>query len=483
MYKLEFTLKQHTPLIHFQHDQDGATLRATEVKPKLDRFIIERMGDGDYEAGRSIAKQKKWLINDQKGALDYKMRMTDSHDEDENERLEFIGYNDPQEGNIEKFKVKGRSPYPMILANMAGQKAKEDLKDLRFYKSIQGAILGLKRDLVKEIESSIKLFFARNNFGNRSNKGYGGFSVIKINDKEQRWEEGLLPPQTTFLKIASSDIKNVFGVIDYFFKWLKSGINYSFDFRERRCHIDRYKKSVLFEYLESRYSSSPEINSNWEKRWIKENYLSLLPLTPSPYKAEYYRALLGLSDKYTFTQAKCNNDPLMVSNFQNNLRGKVELENFNKDIERIKSPITFKVININNSLTKVYILIDSGHIQYIYNNGINRRFTFFKEKTLSINYRIGGKEYALNFNALRDSISELDKHLTRLEPFRNQEQLYTYYNKIEKFKRSLSTIDLPQNKLDYSALIEFFKSRYPSFDVKDFGWRSIVKNVSVEKIP
>jgi len=36
MYKLEFTLKQHTPIIHFQHDQDGATLRATEVKPKLD---------------------------------------------------------------------------------------------------------------------------------------------------------------------------------------------------------------------------------------------------------------------------------------------------------------------------------------------------------------------------------------------------------------------------------------------------------------
>ena len=42
MYKLRFILKQHTPLIHFQHDQDGATLRATEVKPKLDRFLIEK---------------------------------------------------------------------------------------------------------------------------------------------------------------------------------------------------------------------------------------------------------------------------------------------------------------------------------------------------------------------------------------------------------------------------------------------------------
>ena len=43
MQKLEFTLKQHTPLIHFQHDQAGATLRATEVKPKLDQFLIEEL--------------------------------------------------------------------------------------------------------------------------------------------------------------------------------------------------------------------------------------------------------------------------------------------------------------------------------------------------------------------------------------------------------------------------------------------------------
>ncbi|MFN0202536.1 MAG: hypothetical protein ACKVTZ_13510 [Bacteroidia bacterium] len=40
MYSLTFTLKQHTPLIHFQHEQAGATLRASEVKPKLDRFIL-----------------------------------------------------------------------------------------------------------------------------------------------------------------------------------------------------------------------------------------------------------------------------------------------------------------------------------------------------------------------------------------------------------------------------------------------------------
>ena len=41
--KLEYNLKQQTPMIHFQakdgNCEEGLTLRASEVKPKLDRFI------------------------------------------------------------------------------------------------------------------------------------------------------------------------------------------------------------------------------------------------------------------------------------------------------------------------------------------------------------------------------------------------------------------------------------------------------------
>ncbi len=43
MARVIFTLKQHTPIIHFQPEQSGATLRATELKPKLDRFLIEKV--------------------------------------------------------------------------------------------------------------------------------------------------------------------------------------------------------------------------------------------------------------------------------------------------------------------------------------------------------------------------------------------------------------------------------------------------------
>ncbi len=53
-------LKQHTPIIHFQWDQAGATLRATELKPKLDRYIRVKYYGGDesvsVRAGRKEPK-------------------------------------------------------------------------------------------------------------------------------------------------------------------------------------------------------------------------------------------------------------------------------------------------------------------------------------------------------------------------------------------------------------------------------------------
>ena len=35
-------LRQDTPMWHFQSEQNGCCLRASEVKPKLDRFLAEK---------------------------------------------------------------------------------------------------------------------------------------------------------------------------------------------------------------------------------------------------------------------------------------------------------------------------------------------------------------------------------------------------------------------------------------------------------
>ena len=45
MNQLTAILKQHTPMIHFQHNESGATLRASEVKPLLDKFILTKLGN------------------------------------------------------------------------------------------------------------------------------------------------------------------------------------------------------------------------------------------------------------------------------------------------------------------------------------------------------------------------------------------------------------------------------------------------------
>lgn len=114
MYRLKFKLEQHTPIIHFQAKDAGATLRASEVKPKLDKFILTQIGkmfikksdsiteknfiergieyfqNKDAEARRVYEEEKKkgnkdaklelCLIPGQEGALNYKLSFKLSSD-------------------------------------------------------------------------------------------------------------------------------------------------------------------------------------------------------------------------------------------------------------------------------------------------------------------------------------------------------------------------------------------------------------------
>src|SRR3990167_6963021 len=75
-FKVEFTLKQHTPIIHFQSEQSGATLRATELKPKLDKFITQRLkfiNEELYQKYKSIIEDEDIFPKDAKGSSRYKI--------------------------------------------------------------------------------------------------------------------------------------------------------------------------------------------------------------------------------------------------------------------------------------------------------------------------------------------------------------------------------------------------------------------------
>ena len=162
MHILNVSLKQHTPLIHFQHDQEGATLRASEVKPRLDKYILGKLGKENcnsfsadnlkslpiqqqyYEIGRLTAKQNGWLVG--KGdqpALNYKMRIKTEGKKYEH-KIRII--------NADKYAV--------------------------YYNKISITLL-FKDSLLSELlKKNIANFFIEFNFGFRQSKGYGSFTVL-----------------------------------------------------------------------------------------------------------------------------------------------------------------------------------------------------------------------------------------------------------------------------------------------------------------
>ena len=74
--KLQVQLEAQSPMIHFQYNQMGATLRASEVKPKLDRFLLNEM---KKETGKTIEELKKgngyaaFFMDKEHQALNYRM--------------------------------------------------------------------------------------------------------------------------------------------------------------------------------------------------------------------------------------------------------------------------------------------------------------------------------------------------------------------------------------------------------------------------
>ena len=356
MQKLEFTLKQHTPLIHFQHDQAGATLRATEVKPKLDRFLIETCKEHGIDF-------KKWLIgNGEHEALDYK--------------LSFVPIGKNIQPTIISPKInpknnKFEAPYPMVLANMGGAYNKEELRDLIQFESIKGRIIAFNQDIIDCILKYISKFFATENFGNRESKGFGSFTVTdyQIGTEEKKtitWDEKIVYPKDTFyLQIETSDVKKVFEVIDYYWKRLKSGINYSYNRKLEKCmastNPELYQKAFLYKYLES-----PKISSfNWEKRKIKRDFFNK-SIPPSPKDEKFARAFLGLPDKFTYAKTSEFCNPTKPKTYIKT-RIELDIEHKEKDefkkIDRIPSPIIFKPIQIDRHFN-IYILfgeVDDSH--------------------------------------------------------------------------------------------------------------------------
>ena len=143
-------MEAQSPIIHFQHDQAGATLRASEVKPKLDRFLLNKM---EQETGKRVA-----VLKEDNG---YAVMFTDKEHNALNYRMNF-----EVPGNaywVEPGTFKPES-YSIYYGKSGVHDEKEKKKAVCFNQVLRNYI-----------EKYLVEFFAVTNFGTMQDKGFGSF--------------------------------------------------------------------------------------------------------------------------------------------------------------------------------------------------------------------------------------------------------------------------------------------------------------------
>ena len=299
-FQKEYDLTAHSPLIHFQYDSSGATLRATEVKPKLDRYILKHCKD----------IPKEWIRDDVNGkvSLDYKLRIIATES------------NKP-------FDIGRGTPYDIYYGNMGdnAQIKKGVMNNAKL------TVTCFHEDLRGYIDKIIGDFFIVTNFGTMQSKGFGSFTVDgKTNNicdvlKKEYTNNGHC---YTF----STDLQNAFKQIKAVYSLMKSGLNLTRDGQ----YPQRYHRSFLFEYARKMRVRGRIADMGDEKAWMKQRKISPALNRSGRYVEQhdtysrYVRALLGIGETIEY-----QDDGPKV---------KVTIKETSKTVERSDSPILFKFI-------------------------------------------------------------------------------------------------------------------------------------------
>jgi hypothetical protein len=342
-FKKTFTLKQHTPLIHFQADQSGATLRASELKPKFDKFLKK------YAFGGNVPDEYK--IDKDKDALKYKVK------------IEFI--------EVDVQDIKNKSYF----GNMGKKPNDKDFRRATIAeKSFKIEFNSFEENLLKIIEEYFASFLAITNFGTRQSKGFGSFYLDKSDNNYIDIFQALDKIDAKYIYANyNKPTEEIFSYVEVIYPLIKTGINYP-DYPKKtitskdgktkqvpdpeagRGKKASYYKSYLFQYM---LEKNPPIGN--EKRFIKENFFRRdVRIQSDNVTKKYVRALLGICDGVEFKDHE--------------RRGKIEYKN--NQIDRFKSPLTFKIVDN-------HLIIIANEIN---NNIFNQEFTFenkVRDKTFS----------------------------------------------------------------------------------------------------
>lgn len=334
MSKFVIKLRQHTPLIHFQWAQEGAGLRATEVKPKLDKFINQKKGEEKNQAlnykmrikleeyftvPESVDKEKleeykvpykhlgwckKYLLeNEPDDAFQEYLEKEQIKGTWENLSQEYLIASHLNKGipeELEKHSISylGKTSFFAQESDTSGKAGEDKVlerngaswcfceekwkklgkKGLLYPGKIIVEIICWDDALLDLIKKYISEFFLCENFGTRQTKGFGSFEVI------ERMEDGEFRCCVFSKDERIEHLKKNFKFV-YERKWeVKKPVSLSVlfktiveDYQLMKSGVNYssiYKKSQLFKYgLDSSfYNKSLNLSEliRWEKRFIKK---------------------------------------------------------------------------------------------------------------------------------------------------------------------------------------------------------------------
>lgn len=309
-FKASFTLKQHTPIIHFQSGQSGATLRATELKPKLDRFLIKK------EPTLKTRKNSNGHLS-----LDYKVTLaTSSFNKNEINQRDplFFGNMKPKDMNENEFE----STKKYFVSN----------------ESVKIEFFSFDKDILTAINKHAQTFFSMTNFGTRQSKGFGSYSI------DGKFDKSNIPYKVYSFK---SSRHGWAGDVRLFYGLLRSGIN-AVDFQQQKTTF--YAKALSFMYAKKQ-------GWIWDKKAIKQAFfINDLEGHQKKYPDKENCINFSSSEKHIIR------DLFGLSTDQSwkSYNASIKKESKPKDtITRFKSPITFKPIFDGNDAT-IYFWADNS---------------------------------------------------------------------------------------------------------------------------
>lgn len=337
-WQKEYKLVQHTPLIHFQHSEPHACLRATEVKPKLDRFLIEqlekddRFGDGRW---------KKWFVGDgSQQSFDYMMRITPNSEQVERTQSieRAIARAEHRPPNASFHEIHKNYFGNMASGNNIQDTIRETFKESLFYKD--GLTLTIRcfiPELLTFIDEHIRGFFMMHNFGTRQRKGFGSFTVdisTKPNEPKGFDLVGKYCPNAYYCKLDGNvNADTLLDAVWVISAFLRSGFNRG---------EGNYVRGFVFRYFQR--EKNPLAN---DKAFVKQKVLRNVYNEATrgehlhPYgnnvRYRYVRGLLGTNENSRFCRAprgETREDRTVHNIYIHSAEG----------VERFPSPLLFKPI-------------------------------------------------------------------------------------------------------------------------------------------